>query len=469
MMIVVQHPTPNELAVLANLPKELHDRTKEISEIIKRCGSFLVVKRDSKNGESLHVEFIDDSAREYLQRESSTVLGLSSEETQHGVLALRCLTYLMEQIVAPELEQNRFPSLSEPRGRKPSSSIEYPSKYWINHAMKANNTDVVEDFGLEDNWWHDQKAPFAPWWPRLSELARNLPSVKGLTVVHLAAYFNYPVLLEHLLKSSLFRKQLESEDSLGCRPLTWAVRAGHLESTKFLVEHGADVRAPRTHINEGFTAVHDAILSGRLDLVEYLVSCGANLESPVGVALCLAAVKGIPEIVTYLLSRDVSLETPKTFPHGNAVGAACMSGNVEIIRILVEKGCKVNVKDEDGTFPLVWVANNAEAVSLLIANGADKEHRQAGLEEALSLPDNIESTRVLLEKARDLDLRAPFIMVACRGQHELFDLFPTDQLKANTLAESLFLASESGLTATVKSLLQIGADPNREVEGNAHG
>lgn len=467
MMIVVQHPTPNELAVLANLPDHLYHDTKEIVEIVKRCGSFLVIRSDPKNKDSLHVEFMDVSAREYLQRESSAVLGLSSEETQHGVLALRCLTYLMGQAVASGLDQNHFTHFGDHRSRT-RSSIEYPSRYWINHAMKADNTDVVEDFDLEDDWWHNQREPFAPWWPKLSELARSLPSIEGLTVVHLAAYFNYPVLLEHLLKSDRFRLHLESEDATGRRPLSWAVRAGHMEATMILVERGANVGAPCSRKRKGFTAVHDAVISGRLELVKYLVRHGANLESPIGLSMCLAAAESTPDVVTYLLSLGSSLEIPTDAPYGNAVGAACASGNVQIIRSIVEKGCNVNIRDENEIFPLVKVANNAEAVSLLVAHGASKEHRQAGLEEALKFPDNIASVRILLEKGRDLDLKVPFLKAACHSQHGLFDLFPRDRLEPDILAEALFLASESNSAATVRSLLEIGADPKKGSQSNTN-
>src|SRR5207244_3694025 len=58
-----------------------------------------------------------------------------------------------------------------------------------------------------------------------------------------------------------------------------AERAVAIQTVRFLVEHGADVHAAGQF---GWTALHAAAYQGLNDVIEYLVSKGANLDAKDG-------------------------------------------------------------------------------------------------------------------------------------------------------------------------------------------
>ena len=58
-------------------------------------------------------------------------------------------------------------------------------------------------------------------------------------------------------------------------PLHDACRRGHIEIVEYLVEHGANVNVSD---NDGITPLHDACRGGHKEIVEYLVEHGANVN-----------------------------------------------------------------------------------------------------------------------------------------------------------------------------------------------
>ena len=58
---------------------------------------------------------------------------------------------------------------------------------------------------------------------------------------------------------------------------------------------------------------------------------------------------------------------------GQEIHAAAKSGNIEIIGLLLSQGCEVDLRDEEGTTPLMYTALNGleGAFQMLIQKGAN--------------------------------------------------------------------------------------------------
>ena len=79
---------------------------------------------------------------------------------------------------------------------------------------------------------------------------------------------------------------------------------------------------------DGFSFLHKATMEGNLELVKYLISEGANIESKDNdnfTPLHFAALEGHLNIVEYLLSEGANIEC-KTFQNGTPLHIASYHG-----------------------------------------------------------------------------------------------------------------------------------------------
>ncbi len=80
-----------------------------------------------------------------------------------------------------------------------------------------------------------------------------------------------------------------------------------------------------------------------------------------------------------------------------SVWDACISGNLEELESLVREGADINVQNDKGMTPLMYVANGGygEMVKLLLDFGADKEVENFDGHKALDLAILPEITTLL--------------------------------------------------------------------------
>ena len=120
-----------------------------------------------------------------------------------------------------------------------------------------------------------------------------------------------------------------------------AVRGGHLDIVEYLVGAGADVNAT----NRGRTALYWAAGEGHLDIVEYLVGAGADVNHRLEdgwTALHRAARYGHLLVVQYLLEQG--LDVNATADNGyTALHRAAAEGHLLVVQYLVEHGANVHL------------------------------------------------------------------------------------------------------------------------------
>jgi len=149
----------------------------------------------------------------------------------------------------------------------------------------------------------------------------------------------------------------------GFTPLHNATFSGQLEVSKELLNASADINSKS---DSGITPLHNAVLCKNLELVRLLLDNGAQIN--VGAKIEWSQANFYPKIVNFfkeLFSNEKSGVAPL---HNAAIG-----GNLEIVKLLLDKGAKIDFINETGATPLhsASVKGHLDIVKELLDRGAD--------------------------------------------------------------------------------------------------
>ncbi len=124
-------------------------------------------------------------------------------------------------------------------------------------------------------------------------------SADGFTALHLACFFGHPNIAEMLLRYGA-DPNAHSRNSMSVAPIHSAAAGRKQRAVEWLVEYGADVNAAQ---HGGWTALHEAVNQGNMDMVRYLIEKGAEAtkKNDQGVAAVdIAKEKGHQEVLAAL-------------------------------------------------------------------------------------------------------------------------------------------------------------------------
>jgi ankyrin repeat protein len=149
-----------------------------------------------------------------------------------------------------------------------------------------------------------------------------------------------------------------------------AVRGDNAGAVQSLLKRGFD---PNTRDEKGLTGLLIAVREPSPRVIDVLLawpktdveSRNPNDESP----LMLAAIKGQQDLVTKLIARDADINKPGWTP----LHYAASSGQVAIMKQLLDKYAFIDAQSPNGTTPLMMAAmyGSIESVKLLVEEGAD--------------------------------------------------------------------------------------------------
>ncbi|KAF5678547.1 ankyrin protein [Fusarium denticulatum] len=270
--------------------------------------------------------------------------------------------------------------------------------------------------------------------------------------LHIAAYFGLVELVEDLLDMGA---AVDSADRTGRTPLSYAAEQGCGAIMVTLLERGAKVDSqdgevvPTGHYrnkNAGRTPLSFATQQGHETAVRILISNGASssVRSKSGrTPLSYAVESGWESLVRLFLDTepgDISIE----------LGRAVEKEHEAIARLLIENGAQVNFSTASGFTPLLRATrvNNQDIVRLLLDNGAN--------------PDPLQhmSTPLLSAAVRGYD---PIVrlLLDTRG----VEIDRPDRFGRTALSH----IARHGYTTTVRTLLDMGTNPNTEVKATFIG
>lgn len=154
----------------------------------------------------------------------------------------------------------------------------------------------------------------------------------------------------------------------------YAAEGGHLEFVKLLVARR--VKLEEVDGFQGGTALWRAAANGRLDVVVYLASVGANVlfATELGKQTALHAVaghSGSTPVAEFLISKRVPVNAQDHFGR-TALMEAVLNEKVELVQLLVRAGARRDLKDSSGQTALDIASrlNNPEITAALAGQPA---------------------------------------------------------------------------------------------------
>ncbi|XP_034081760.1 protein phosphatase 1 regulatory subunit 12A isoform X4 [Gymnodraco acuticeps] len=175
----------------------------------------------------------------------------------------------------------------------------------------------------------------------------------------------------------------------------------NVDMVTFLVENGAAINQPD---NEGWIPLHAAASCGYLDIAEYLIAQGASVgvvNSEGETPLDIAEEEAMEELLKNEINKQgVDIEAARkeeerimlrdarqwlnsgqiqdsrhTKSGGTALHVAAAKGYVEVLKLLIQTGYDVNIKDFDGWTPLHASAHwgKEEACRILVESLCDMD------------------------------------------------------------------------------------------------
>jgi ankyrin repeat protein len=370
----------------------------EEEAVLSTCSSLIAIV---PNGDSRVVQFSHFSVKEYL---TSPRLARSPDgdvsrfniklELAHTIMAQACLATLL-----------RSDEHAGNNDIETSPLVGYAAEHWVDHPQFGHVSSRVRD-GM-DELFETSKPHFAAWL-RVHNIDQQL-SVFRLTggvgsPLYYVAFCGFHDLAERLimkhpeqvnargglnvspLSAALFKRRfrianllyghgasVDVRDSDDYTPLTTASVSGEVDIMRWLLDHGADANA-RTWV--GRTALHYAVHT-HLDAVQVLLehSADVNLQDDTGDTPLYESLDSgsslegkTVDIGRQLLEHGANPNIPN-LRNFTPLHRASSRGLLEVSRLLLSYGAKVDVKDEEGRTPFQLAGCN-EIAKLLLAYDA---------------------------------------------------------------------------------------------------
>uniref|UniRef100_A0A803T9U4 Ankyrin repeat domain-containing protein 17 n=1 Tax=Anolis carolinensis TaxID=28377 RepID=A0A803T9U4_ANOCA len=226
-------------------------------------------------------------------------------------------------------------------------------------------------------------------------------------------------------------------------PLTLAACGGHVELAALLIERGANLEEVN---DEGYTPLMEAAREGHEEMVALLLGQGANInaqtEETQETALTLACCGGFLEVADFLIKAGADIELGCSTP----LMEAAQEGHLELVKYLLAAGANVHATTATGDTALTYACENGhtDVADVLLQADADLEHESEG-------------GRTPLMKAA----RAGHV---CTVQFLISKGANVNRTTANNDHTVLSLACAGGHLAVVELLLAHGSDPTHRLK-----
>ncbi|PGG98691.1 hypothetical protein AJ79_08776 [Helicocarpus griseus UAMH5409] len=254
------------------------------------------------------VYLFHQSVRQFLLTYSSTREG-TLPASAHTVLAEACVTYLSL------FNSNR----NNEQGKVCLGFLAYSSQNWGTHFREAQISDGAAILPPALSIYDPASESFSAWF----RFFQRNPDVKGhdnFTELLISAYYGHAVIAKLLLERGA---EVDTSDSLGWTPLSWAARNGHEAVVKLLLASGADVNRKEAH---GVTPLSHATRNGHEGTVKLLLDGGADIaltdedsRSP----LWWAAEKIFTSVLQLMIDHGDFMPVAKGVEHSKAVLQCC--------------------------------------------------------------------------------------------------------------------------------------------------
>lgn len=307
----------------------------------------------------------------------------------------------------------------------------------ILHLAVDAESDMMVDRILK-RWESKSFSPATP------SLYIDLADDDGLTALMLAASRGYEPGVKKLLAA---KANKDLRDKNGRTALSWGAESGKLGILTQLMESDATLgKKPATKDSPMFVAVKN----GRHEAIKLFLEKGADpneVDIDGDSVLCYAVICGHIKCVKVLIEHDgTELEKRSGWYEQTALSFAARQGNLEIVKLLLTSGARLEARDADGWTPLIWASKS--------------EHPKVV---EFLLYEEVESSS---NEDQHLERLNPAMTLACStGDEDLVERLlllgvSSNVQDADSGSTALIEASRGGFLGTVKILLKNHGDVN---------
>ena len=253
----------------------------------------------------------------------------------------------------------------------------------------------------------------------------------------------------------------KKETKLLTSTLISAVRGGHVEIVRTLLDQGADPYGKSMYAD----TLAAAAKGGNLEIVKIFL----DLELPINVGSCPlghAAEEGHLEVIKVLIDRGGDID----YNHGEALRRAAYNKQVEAVRELLHRKAKVNLENEWGQTTLHHTAYGGSTVivSMLIDHGALINHhggRDGNSLHAAIQAGHLHIIQILLDRGANINahwncLNEPTFCLKLAVQEENMEMVQLLLDRGANINEqdadgfsALYMAARAGSEGLLKKLI----------------
>ncbi|MBA2709463.1 MAG: ankyrin repeat domain-containing protein [Tatlockia sp.] len=310
-----------------------------------------------------------------------------------------------------------------------------------------------------------------------------------LQPIHIAAKLGYLDVVKALIDNRPLL--LEQTDAYGQTPLYWAALSGQTDIVDYLISKGANVNVFSTSPmieHTGKSPLYQATEKNYCQIVKSLLKAGAIINAPDNLdhPIHIASKKGNLDLVKTLIDYNPKLIEQKDFFGQTPLLWAAAKGQKDVVDYFILKNANLDVisiaekSKNNGKTPVYWAteSGHSEIVDSLAKAGANIT---TALGELKSQPIHIAAKEGKLEVViallennpklideTDAEGENPLHIAASYGHETVVDYLLANKSNVNALnlngKSALYLATEQLNSNIVKSLLNAGAIPTTYIK-----
>lgn len=465
-------------------PTENLDSEQVLRDRLTLCGPLIEIRERT-------VKLVHLSAKEYLQSQNDGSSRVRKEpmldlEALHLQIARTCLDCLNAGLIinygvdARACKATRDgTNWSDARVR---AFLYYAVNHWVEH-VRFSPEIVRKSFTHPSAFFKQRSLVRVLWHVLYARSHHGDPGPIDMPVLHLACYLGIvgwvTVLMKREKRKLRLARSLRRRDQGGFTPLAQAVRGGHEQVVRVLLDAGADVDGKDLR---GMTPAILACDRGHAAIVKMLIGRGADVmvrDSRGRTPLHHAALLGNAKLVAMLLGamQDANVDARDDDDSRTPLHDAVMNRDEECVRLLLAAGANAAAKTASGETTLGIAASLGDvtlARMLLVEHKVDPNSRDASGRTPLHESASVPVSQLLLEHGAVLGAKSDYDFTALRSalihrEEPLLrflisrgaDLMELNSTGQTLLHEAAFTSSraEMGL-----ALLELGLDPSLKDE-----